>query len=323
MVFLTGATGFLGSHVAHALAQRDQPVRVLVRKPERAQWLKQLGAELVVGDLSSEPALEVAIKGCHSVIHCAALASDWGSWNDFREANDLGVGRLLQACASHSLDRFVHVSTTDVYGYPDRDGLDETTPFRDRGFPYNSTKIAAERRVWAAISSGLPATIIRPGSIYGPRSITLGKEIVDYLRSGSPLIRSGKVNAGFVYVANCVDLILLAMNHKDAVGTAFNSIDDGGQTWYDYFAVLCRKLNLKMPRWSIPRAVAYPAAWLMEIYSSVTRRASRPQATRTAVEIVSTRQGFSHVRAHERLGFSPSIGFEEGVDRTAQWLREQ
>jgi nucleoside-diphosphate-sugar epimerase len=323
MILLTGATGFLGSHVAQALARRDEPVRVLVRRPAQARGLQELGAQLVVGDLSSATTLDAAIKGCHSVIHCAALASDWGSWKDFREANDLGVGRLLKACEALSLDRFVHVSTTDVYGYPDRDGLDETTPFRDRGFPYNSTKIAAERRVWAAISNGLPATIIRPGSIYGPRSITLGKEIVEYLRSGSPLIRSGKVNAGFVYVENCVDLILLAMNHKDAVGTAFNSIDDGGQTWYDYFVALCRALNLKMPRWSIPRAVAYPSAWLMEIYGSLTRRAARPQATRTAVEIVSTRQGFSNVRARQRLGFLPSVGFEEGVDRTAQWLREQ
>jgi len=72
-------------------------------------------------------------------------ALDWGSWNAFRETNDRGVGRLLEACAAISLDRFVHISTLDVYGYPDRDGLDETTPCRDRGLPYNSTKIAGER----------------------------------------------------------------------------------------------------------------------------------------------------------------------------------
>ncbi len=94
----------------------------------------------------------------------------------------------------------MHISTTDVYGYPDRDGLDETTPFCDRGLPYNSTKISGELRLWAAINAGLPATIIRPGSIYGPRSVTLGTEIVDYLRSGAPLVRFRRVNAGFVYV---------------------------------------------------------------------------------------------------------------------------
>ncbi len=143
MVFVTGATGFVGSHVVHALAARGEPVKVLVRRPERAQWLKELGAQCVAGDLSSEASLAAALNGCRCVIHCAALASDWGAWEDFREANDYGVGRLLKACESVSLDRFVHISTTDVYGYPDRDGLDETTPLRDRGLPYNSRKFPA------------------------------------------------------------------------------------------------------------------------------------------------------------------------------------
>jgi len=323
MIFLTGATGFLGGHVAHALAARGEPLKLLVRRPDQIRQLGELGAQFAIGDLSSEATLADALKGCRCVVHCAAMVSDWGAWEDFREANDYGVGRLLKACESVSLDRFVHISTTDVYGYPDRDGLDETTPFRDRGFPYNSTKIASERRVWAAEASGLPATVIRPGSVYGPGSITLGKEIVEYLRSGSPLIRSGKVNAGFVYVENCVDLILLAMTHTAAVGAAFNSIDDGGQAWHDYFAALCRALDLKMPRWSIPRAVAYSLGWLMETCGRAAGRTSRPLATRTAVEIVSTRQGFSNARARERLGFSPTIGFEEGVDKTAQWLRAE
>src|SRR5271166_5264412 len=178
MVFVTGATGFLGSHVAQALAARGEPVRLLVRRPERARWLEKLGARCVAGDLSSEAALAAALKGCRCVIHCAARASDWGTWEDFREANDYGVGRLLKACESASLERFVHISTTDVYGYPDRDGLDETTPLRDRGLAYNSSKISGERRVWAALDAGLPVTVIRPGCIYGPRSVTLGQDIV-------------------------------------------------------------------------------------------------------------------------------------------------
>ncbi|HUY18367.1 MAG TPA: NAD-dependent epimerase/dehydratase family protein [Candidatus Binataceae bacterium] len=323
MILLTGASGFLGSHVSQALAARGEQVKMLVRRPERAQWLEGRGAQCVTGDLSSAAGLAAALKGCRCVIHCAALASDWGAWKDFREANDDGVGRLLKACEAISLDRFVHISTTDVYGYPDRDGLDETTPLRDRGLPYNSTKISGEQRVWAALEAGLAATIIRPGSIYGPRSVTLGREIVDYLRSGAPLIRSGRVNAGFVYVENCVDLILLAMTHPAAVGAAFNSIDEGDQSWHDYFEAICRALDLRMPRWSVPRAAAYSVGWLMELYGRTTGRTLRPLVTRTAVEIVGTRQGFSAARARQRLGFSPTIGFEEGIGRTTRWLRSQ
>lgn len=321
MVFVTGATGFLGSHVAQALLARGQAVRVLARRPQQAQWLVESGAQCVAGDLSSTAALAAAISGCRFVIHCAALASDWGTWEEFREANDYGVARLLKACETLSLDRFVHISTTDVYGYPDRDGLDETTPFRDRGLPYNSTKISGELHLRAAIKAGLPATVIRPGSVYGPRSVTLGTEIVNYLRSGAPLVRFGKVNAGFVYVENSTDLILLAMTHPAAVGAAFHSIDEDGQTWRDYFVALCCALNLRLPRWSMPRAAAYSIGALSEICAKAMGYTSRPLVTRTAVEILGTRQGFSMTRARQQLGFSPRIRFDEGVDRTAAWLR--
>jgi nucleoside-diphosphate-sugar epimerase len=321
VVFITGATGFLGSHVVQALLARGQTVRVLARRPQQARWLEESGAQCIAGDLSSTAALAAAINGCRFVIHCAALTSDWGPWEEFRETNDYGVARLLKACETLSLDRFVHISTTDVYGYPDRDGLDETTPFRDRGFPYNSTKISGELRLRAAIEAGLPATVIRPGCIYGPRSITFGTEIVNYLRSGAPLIRFGRVNAGFVYVENSADLILLAMTHPAAVGTAFHSIDEDGRTWRDYFVALCRALNLRMPRWSLPRAAAYSIGALSEIHAKARGYTSRPLATRTAVEILGTSQGFSMNRARKQLGFSPRIQFDEGVDRTVAWLR--
>lgn len=323
MVLLTGATGFLGSYVAEALLARGEAVKLLARRPEQVRWLAEKGAQYVSGDLGSTGTLAAAIKGCRFVIHCAALASDWGSWQVFREANDYGVARLLMACKAVSLDRFVHISTTDVYGYPDRDGLDETTPLRDRGLPYNSTKISGELRVWAAIDAGLPATIIRPCSIYGPRSVTLGTEIVNYLRSGAPLIGFGRVNAGLVYVENSVDLILLAMTHPAAAGFAFHSVDEGGETWHDYFVALCRALDLHMPRWSVPRAVAYSVGALSEMYGSAMGYTSRPLVTRTAVEILGTRQGFTMGRARERLNFSPVVGFEQGVSRTASWLRAE
>jgi nucleoside-diphosphate-sugar epimerase len=321
MILLTGATGFLGSHVAEALLARGERVRLLVRRPDAAQWLVERGAECVAGDLSSASALAAAVRGCRVVVHCAALASDWGAWDAFREANDRGVGRLLEACAATSLDRFVHISTLDVYGYPDRDGLDETTPYRDRGFPYNSTKIAGEQRVWAAQRAGLPATVIRPGNIYGPRSVTFGVEIVSAIQSGAPLVRGGNVDAGLVYVDNCVALILLTMEHPAAVGAAFHSVDEDGHSWRDYFAALCRALELRMPARSVPRGVAYALGALMEGIGHATRRQQRPLLTRTAVELLGTRQGFSGARARQRLGFAPRVAFDEGVAQTSAWLR--
>ena len=323
MILVTGATGFLGSHVAEALLARGDRVRLLVRRPAAARWLADRGAECVAGDLSSTDPLAAAVRGCRAVIHCAALASDWGAWDAFQAANGIGVANLLSACSGTSLDRFVHISTVDVYGYPDRDGLDESTPYRDRGFPYNSTKIAGEKVVWDAINAGFPGVIIRPGSIYGPRSMTFGVGIVEAIRTGAPLIRGGNVNAGLAYVANVVALTLLALEHPAAPGQVFHSLDDDGRTWRDYFAALCGGLDLAMPKRSLPHGVAYALGASMEWIARVRHQTRRPLLTRSAVEMLGTRQGFTMTRAREQLGFAPSVGFDEGVERTIEWLRSR
>ena len=323
MILLTGATGFLGSHVAEALLARGDRIRLLVRRPDAARWLTDRGAECVMGDISSAAELATAVDGCRAVIHCAALASDWGSWDTFRAANDIGVANLLTACSGASLDCFVHVSTVDVYGYPDRDGLDESTPYRDRGFPYNSTKIAGELRVWAAVAAGLPAVIIRPASIYGPRSMTLGVDLIEAIRSGAPLIRGGNVNAGLVYVANVVALILLVLEHRPALGRVFHSLDDDGRTWRDYVTALCQGLNLPMPRLSLPHGIAYALGSTMEWVARARRQSRRPLLTRTAVELLGTRQGFTMTRARQQLGFAPAVTFGDGIARTVEWLRSR
>ncbi|MBI4518994.1 MAG: NAD-dependent epimerase/dehydratase family protein [Deltaproteobacteria bacterium] len=323
VILVTGATGFLGSHVAEALLARGEAVRLLARRPEAAAWLVGRGAQCVAGDLSSAAALAAAVRGCRAVVHCAALAADWGPWQAFREANDHGVARLLEACRDQALARFVHISTADVYGYPDCDGLDEATPWRDRGFPYNSTKIAGERHAQAAQRAGLPVTVIRPGNIYGPRSISFGSELVAAIKSGAPLIRGGRVNAGLVYVDNVVALILMALDQPAAVGATFHSVDDDGHTWREYFTALCRGLDLPLPQRSLPRSLAYALATLMEWGARARRQQRRPLLTRTAVELLGTRQGFSMARARRQLGFVPAVGFEEGLARTVAWLRTQ
>jgi nucleoside-diphosphate-sugar epimerase len=279
--------------------------------------------DCVAGDLSSPPSLRQAIRGCGAVIHCAALVSDWGPWQTFIEANDRGVNHILEASFHGQVERFVHISTVDVYGYPDTDGLDETTAFRDRGFPYNSTKIAGEQRVWEAHRKGLPVTVIRPGTIYGPRSVTFGVDIVRFLQSGAPFIGNGNSNAGLVYVDNCVDLILLALDHPAALGTAFHSIDNGAHTWRDYFRALSDSLHISASRRSISRRAALIIATLLESYGRLRNQPTRPLLTKTVVELLTTRQGFSMERARERLAFVPKIDFTDAVVRTAQWLRTE
>ena len=147
--------------------------------------------------------------------HCAALAADWGSWEEFDKINVAGTRNLLHAALERRVDKFIHISTTDVYGFPDSPA-DETASFRIRGWPYGDTKIKAEETVWEYYhQKGLPISVVRPLNIYGPRSTTFVLEIAELLKKGSMVhIGNGLKSAGLVYVSNVVDLILLTAQAK-------------------------------------------------------------------------------------------------------------
>jgi oxidoreductase len=167
---VTGASGFLGGHLVDALVARGAPVRTLVRASSERARLQKLGVELSVGCLEDADSIDRAMAGVERVFHCAAVAADFGSWDVFRAANVTGVRHLLHAAQKAAVTRFVHVSTSDVYGHPNTPA-DERAPLRRRGWPYGDTKIEGEEIVWKAHrESGIPITIVRPVSIYGPRS---------------------------------------------------------------------------------------------------------------------------------------------------------
>ena len=126
---VTGGSGFLGSHLVEALVARGEKVRVLIRPTSKIDHLKNLKVELIHGDLNNIQSLRKAIQNIDRVYHCAALATDWGTWETFRSTNVTCVHNLLEVALEVGVSKFIHVSTTDVYGHPDYP-VDETTPYR-------------------------------------------------------------------------------------------------------------------------------------------------------------------------------------------------
>lgn len=320
---VTGGSGFLGSHLVDALVARGEPVRVLVRPTSNTAHLEALGVELAYGDLSDPSSLRAATLGIEHVYHCAALAADWGPWTAFRAANVAGVRSLLQAALEAGVSRFVHVSTTDVYGHPDRP-VDETAPYRLRGWPYGDTKIEGERLVWACHREhGLPVTVVRPANLYGPRSVTFVLEIVSLLRRGD-MIHLGRRHrpAGLTYVTDAVNLLLRAAESGRSVGQAYNAVDDSDVAWRQYVDRLAAIAGVPRPRVVLPYRLAYLAGWAMEIAYRALRIETRPLLTRLIVEVFGTHQGFSADKARCELGWAPKVGFDEGMRRVEAWLHE-
>ena len=319
-VLVTGATGFIGSHLVRALSQRGERVRVLVRSSSDRTALPA-GVEVVEGALEDLPSVRSAMRGIRWVYNCAGLSADWGAWERFYAANVRGVEHLLAAAEEVGhIERFVHLSTSDVYGYPTT-ACNETGELRDVGLPYNRSKVSGELLVWDAHRRGLPVTVIRPVTVYGPRSKDWVIEIANLLCKGEMvLIDGGRVSAGLLYIDNAVEGILAAARSPNANGQAYNLRDGTARTWKEYTAALADGLGTNPVKRSIPSTVALGVARTSElVYGGLSMR-SRPLLTRHAVYLMSRDQSYPVEKAKQDFGFSPSVSFEQGIERTLAWL---
>ncbi len=172
-ILVTGAGGFLGSHVARALIGRGHAVRALVRKGRPTAAIDGLGIEQVEGDLTDEPSLGRACRDVEGLIHCAARMGYWSGQNELQRAvNVEGTSALLRAAHRAKVGRIVHVSSIATVGFS-RDGtaLDETHVWTPRALKINyvTTKHESEERAFAAAWAGMDVVVVNPCMITGPR----------------------------------------------------------------------------------------------------------------------------------------------------------
>jgi oxidoreductase len=325
---VTGATGFIGGHVVSRLVRDGGSVRCLVRRSSDTSLLRELGVEIVVGDLTSARSLAAAVAGCRWVVHCGALVSDWATRSEISDVNVGGTHNVVDAAVSASVQRLVHVSTTDVYGHPGGAAVDETyaaTRFRNW---YAETKLAAEAEVRRAErTQGLDAVILRPATVYGPRSTDVVGEIARAIRGGHMvLIDRGRAIAGLCYVDNLVDLAMLALRHDAARGQAFNATDGLDVTWRRFTDDLAEGLDRPRVRWSLPYGLANAVGLALESGYRLLRRTTglttAPLLSRQAVGVMGLDQDFSNAKARALLGWEPRVDYAAGIEATLGWLRE-
>jgi nucleoside-diphosphate-sugar epimerase len=326
---VTGASGFIGGHLAQRLVQEGRQVRCLVRASSDTSLLEQLDVELAVGDLASSASLVRAAAGCRHVFHCGALVSDWGTTAEIARINVTGTRNILEASIDAGVERFIHVSTTDVYGYPGGTAIDETHPATRFRNWYAQTKLQAEGEVRrAGEASELETVILRPSTVYGPRSTDVVGEIARALRDGKMvLVDGGQAVAGLCYVDNLVDAALLAGSHEAAPGHAFNVSDGLEVTWKQFTDGLASGLGCGEVRWSVPYWLAAGVGFSLEQGYRFLRRTTRvtlpPLLSRQAVHVLGRDQHFSNRKARELLDWNPGVDYETGLEATLAWLRAE
>ncbi|HEY2570054.1 MAG TPA: aminotransferase class III-fold pyridoxal phosphate-dependent enzyme [Solirubrobacteraceae bacterium] len=326
---ITGASGFVGGRLAQRLVREGHPVRCLVRASSDTSPLDGLDVEIAVGDLTNAGSLARAVDGCDYVFHCGALVSDWATRQEIEQTNVQGTRSLLDAAADAKVRRFVHFSTTDVYGYPDRAGIDETyaaTRFRNW---YAETKLKAEAEVRRAEQArGLDAVILRPATVYGPGSVEVVGEIARAIRARNMLlVDKGRAVAGLCYVDNLLDAAVLALGHDGARGHAFNVTDGLGVTWREFTDGLAEGLGCASVRWSVPYWMANGIGFSLEHGYRLLRRTTglhaAPLLSRQAVHVLGNSHDFSNRRAREMLGWEPRVEYPDGLQATLDWLTSE
>lgn len=323
-ILLTGASGFLGSHIAEQLDRQGAEVRALVRPTSDTRFLEGLEhVTLRSGAMDDKDSLLAATEGVDGIIHAAGLVKA-SVPADFYRTNEQGTANLLDAAKRNAPDlkRFVLVSSLAVMG-PSEDGRPVSSGASpDPVTHYGRSKLAAEQVARAEVHT-LPITILRPPMIYGPRD----RELLPFFKSVKlgvlPLTGLPSSRLSAIYAADCAAACIKALAAEVPSGSTYFVEDGGLETLGGLIAhienALDRRAWLRIP---VPRFLMYGAALGSELYGKITRRAV--MLTRDKLnELLAPHWVCDSMEAQAALGWKPRISFGEGARITGAWYRRE
>jgi dihydroflavonol-4-reductase len=321
-VFITGASGFVGSAVARELAKAGFALRALVRAGSPKTNLDGLNAEIVEGDMRDQRAVSPAANGARYVFHVAA---DYRLWapnpDEIIQANVDGTKVVMEAAKAAGVERIVYTSSVATLKlHEDGKPADETTSLSETEAigGYKRSKVAAERRVEEMIGEGLRAVIVNPSTPVGPRDrrpTPTGRMIVE--------AASGRMPAFVDTGLNLVHVDDVAAGHLAALkrGRVGERYILGGEnmTLAELLGSIARLVGRSPPRLRLPRAPLYPFAFLAEIAAHVTKR--EPLLTLDGLRMAKQRMFFTSGKAERELGYRARPA-EEGIRDAILWFRQ-
>jgi len=323
-VFLTGATGYVGSALLAALLRQGTDVTVLVRDPARLEDAGRPDRLRVVrGDLLQPESYEAALRDVDAVVHVAALVRAWSpDPRAFERVNVEATEGLIRRAAETGVPRILYTSTFFALG-PGRPGqvLDETAPTRPPlRNPYRRTKVEALRRVRRLQAEGAPVITLLPGVVYGPGRMTEGNFVAGLIRDFLDGRLPGYIGHGhqrwcFAWIHDVVHGFLQALER----GTPGREYILGGEnrTVREFFHYVAAGTGRRPPRWPIPGPVVRTVAGLQ--FALDRLRGRPPRISPSAAGLMLYDWAFTSERARRELGYTVTP-FEVGLRRTVEWL---
>ena len=318
---VTGAAGFVGSHIAERLIREGWKVRTVVRPSSRQGLLREWDVELVEGDLTDDATLKKACEGVDAIVHAAAMVGEWGKLDDYRRVNVEGLKQLFAACPPN-LERFVLISSLGVYPARDHDGTDESCPLPEKHIDgYTQSKAEADRvAIEHQQKTGFPLVILRPGFVYGPRDRTVLPRILKNLKRGIvTYFASPQKKLNQVYVGNIAEAVVLALTKPNAIGGVFNIRDEVLVHKEHFFNTVADLVGLPRPSRKVPMPVAKTVCAASEFAGKLF--GFEPTLTSAKIKFMGYNLDYSIDRAKRELGYAPKVGFDEGMQKAIDWLK--
>ncbi|MFQ5799510.1 MAG: NAD-dependent epimerase/dehydratase family protein [Bacteroidota bacterium] len=318
---VTGATGFIGSHLVQALLEKRWTVRCLLRKSSNALWLRGLPVEIVQGDYFDLSTLQPALEGVDCVYHAAGLTKAKRK-EEYYTANHLVAKNLLQATDQFNpeIRRFVHISSLACVG-PSTNGLpvDESTPLKPIT-TYGRSKMEAELECQRYMDK-LPITVVRPAAVYGPRDTDVYEFFRNVKRGVLPTVGFTDRLVSLVHVRDVVGTIVLAAESERSPGQVYFSSSEEPCSWMEVGILIAKVMEKKVVRIPVPKTFVFAIAAFAEFGALFSDKPALINLEK-AKEIVRSGWICSVEKAKIELGYKQKVGLEEGLRETVTWYKE-
>lgn len=319
---VTGGTGFIGSHLTEALIRARVQVRCLLRKTSDVKWLKGLPVEFVPGDCNDKASLEEAVRGVDWVFHLAGATKAIKEETYF-EVNGLGTENLIHACLENNprLQKFIYVSSQAAAG-PSRNGINKKES--DSCEPvsvYGRSKRMGEESILAHAHE-LPALILRPSSVYGPRDKEIFVLFKCLSRRIKPCLAGPRQCLSLCYVQDIVQGILLAVETQAKSGEIFFLSDGNDYRMEEIGDIFAHAMGIAALRIRVPRRMVKGVACFSEYLFKLFGRPCLLNKDK-AEEIVQEEWVCDITKAKTLLGFEPRVPLPEGAGLTFAWYKKE
>jgi dihydroflavonol-4-reductase len=319
---VTGATGFIGSHLVEALLQRGDQVRCLIRKTSDLKWLKGLPIEVAHGDCNDKDSLREAVKSVDLVFHLAGVTKAVEEKTYF-EVNALGTENLIHACLEHNshLQKFIYLSSQAAAGPCQNGGKKKESDPCEPVSPYGQSKRMGEDFALAHAHE-LPLLILRPSAVYGPRD----RDIYTFFKLLSkrikPCLSGEDQHISLCYVEDVVHAILLSAQTQQPSGQIFFLSDGQDYRWEEIGDIFTQAMETKAICVRVPEWMVFGVASLSEYLSKISGKPSLLSKGKVE-EMVQKNWVCDITKAKTVLGFEPKVSLMEGARLTFEWYKKE